>query len=139
MTPIPYLTFQGTCREAMQTYAEVFGGTLGPFMPVSQAPGFEIPPGKEDWVMHVGLEFAGGGAIYASDDIMGGTPPMQGASVLMEFPTAAEGAAAFARLSRGGSVRMDYGPTFWSPGFGTLTDRFGINWMISTTETLSAA
>ena len=32
----------------------------------------------------------------------------------------------------GGKVGMAFAPTFWSPGFGTFTDRFGIPWMINT-------
>lgn len=27
---------------------------------------------------------------------------------------------------------MPMSPTFWSPMFGTLTDRFGIPWMVDT-------
>ena len=26
---------------------------------------------------------------------------------------------------------MPYGETFWSPGYGSLTDRFGIPWMVN--------
>lgn len=138
MTPIPYHTFQGDCREAMTAYQRIFGGTLGPFMMATDAPDDYTPPeDKKNWVMHVGLEFEGGGAIYASDDIMGGTQPMAGMSIHMAFPTAKEGQDAFDALAEGGEVRMPYGPTFWTPGFGTLRDRWGKNWMISTTEPMS--
>jgi PhnB protein len=27
---------------------------------------------------------------------------------------------------------MPFGETFWSPGFGSLVDRFGIPWMVNT-------
>ncbi|MDU8943530.1 VOC family protein [Ovoidimarina sediminis] len=40
----------------------------------------------------------------------------------------------FDTLADGGQVRMAYKPTFRSPGFGTLTDRFGVHWMVSSTE-----
>jgi PhnB protein len=29
---------------------------------------------------------------------------------------------------------MDFAPTFWSPGFGSLVDRFGIPWMVNVTQ-----
>ena len=33
--------------------------------------------------------------------------------------------------SEGGQVAMPLAKTFWSPLFGMLTDRFGVNWMIT--------
>jgi hypothetical protein len=32
----------------------------------------------------------------------------------------------------GGKVGMAFGETFWSPGYGSLTDKFGIPWMVNT-------
>lgn len=63
---------------------------------------------------------------------------MSGASVMMSFATAAEGKAVFDRLSEGGAVQMAWAPTFWSAGFGTLTDRFGVKWMIGCDEEAKA-
>lgn len=139
MTPSIYLTFHGTCAEALSRYAEVLGGTVTAMMHVSEAPGADrFPPDKQDWVMHAEL-ILGEGRIMGADDIMGGTPPMRGASIMMSFPTVAKGKEVFEALAQGGEVRMEYQPTFFSPGFGTLTDRFGIQWMISTTEPLPGA
>ena len=41
---------------------------------------------------------------------------------------------AFARLAEGGEVLMPIQPTFWSPAFGMLTDRFGVSWLVSGAE-----
>ena len=35
-------------------------------------------------------------------------------------------------LSEGGEVTMPLTATFWSKGFGMLTDRFGVPWMVDT-------
>ena len=51
---------------------------------------------------------------------------------MLTFPTTERGREVFQALAQGGSIRMDYQQTFWSPGFGTLTDRYGTHWMIST-------
>lgn len=131
MTPTPYLIFQGTCREAMAFYADVFGGEVTMMMPADGAEGFEVAPEKAGWILHGEVRFDGG-VLMGSDDIMGQSPAMAGCSVMMALTTVEDGARAFARLAEGGHVEMDYGPTFWSPGFGTLSDRFGIRWMIST-------
>ena len=43
----------------------------------------------------------------------------------------AEGQRWFDQLSEGGRAVMPFGETFWSPGFGSLVDRFGVPWMIN--------
>ena len=43
----------------------------------------------------------------------------------------AEAEKLFKGLSAGGTVTMPLEKTFWSELFGMLTDKFGINWMMS--------
>ena len=129
----PYVFFQGTCAEAMQFYVDVFGGDIVMAMKASDMPDYPVPDDKKDWMAHMTVKFPSG-ALHGSDDIMGGSAPMAGCSIMMELPTAADGQTAFDQLAEGGQVEMPYEATFWSPGFGTLTDRFGTKWMISTTE-----
>jgi PhnB protein len=40
----------------------------------------------------------------------------------------------FDALKVGGRVVMAFEKTFWSPGYGALVDRFGIPWMVNTTQ-----
>jgi PhnB protein len=51
--------------------------------------------------------------------------------VSLSYPTAAEAKKIFDALVEGGSVTMPFGKTFWSEGFGMLTDRFGTPWMLN--------
>ena len=37
-----------------------------------------------------------------------------------------------AAKKEGGKVVMDFAETFWSPGYGSLVDRFGVPWMVNT-------
>jgi PhnB protein len=37
----------------------------------------------------------------------------------------------FNALAEGGSVQMPFQETFWAKGFGMLTDRFAIPWMVN--------
>ena len=134
MTPTPYLFFSGQCAEAIEAYAEIFGGEIDQRMPASEMPPeFPVPDDRKDWVMHSRIKI-GDGFLMASDDLMGDGEAMAGSSVLLDFPTAAEGKAVFDRLADGGEVEMAWAPTFWSAGFGMLTDRFGIKWMIGCDE-----
>jgi PhnB protein len=45
--------------------------------------------------------------------------------------SAVEGERIFNALADGGQVTMPFAKTFWSPGFGIFTDRFGTPWMIN--------
>ncbi|WP_306117679.1 MULTISPECIES: VOC family protein [unclassified Roseitalea] len=139
MHPIPYLFFNGQCRQALDFYADVFDGEVSGVMPASQMPPeFPVADDKKDWIMHARLG-VGDGAIMASDNIMETSAPMDGCSVMLSYPTAAEARAVFDRLAEGGEITMAFEPTFWAAGFGTLRDRFGVRWMIGSDEPPAAA
>ena len=134
MTPTPYVFFNGQCAEAIAAYVEIFGGEIMEQMPASGMPDeYPVPDDRKDWVMHSRIRI-GDGYLMASDYVMGECPAMAGASVMMSLPTAAQGKAAFDKMAAGGEVEMAWAPTFWAAGFGTLTDRFGIKWMIGCDE-----
>lgn len=130
MAPTPYLIFPGTCRQAMTRYAEIFGGEIESLMPVSEAPdAADLPDEQADWLLHVSLRIDGG-LLMGSDDLLGNANAMAGSLVMMDLPTVDRAQAAFRALSEGGMIEMPFGPNYWSPGFGTVTDSFGIRWII---------
>jgi len=129
-----YLFFNGNCAEAMKFYAEALGGSPQ-LMKASEMPeGVEnVPPQLRDQVMHARLEITGGAVLMASD-WMDTTPypGMSGFRACLAPASAADGQRIFDALSQGGRVDAPYGATFWSPGFGMLTDKFGVGWMVNT-------
>jgi PhnB protein len=128
---IPYLHFQGQCAEAMRYYQKVFGGTDLQIMGYDQMPPVEGQPPmpKSDRVMHSQMQVPGG-TLMASDFPPGQAGAPQGAvSIMLAPPTVAEGRRLFDAL-KGGGVVMEYGPTFFSKGFGMMKDQFGTHWMI---------
>jgi PhnB protein len=128
----PYLNFRGTCREAMTTYADIFGATDLQIMPFSDMPPDAAPPGTNpDLVMHSQFSAGPGAPLLASDVPDHWEMATQNATVFHGATDAARAQAVFDRLAAGGSVTMPLGPTFWSPAFGMLTDKFGTSWMIS--------
>jgi len=134
MQVIPYLFFNGNCAEAMETYARILGGKITQKFPASAAPAeIPVPDDRKDWVMHSELT-VDDRRIFASDDIMGESPPMAGTSIMLGFKTVDEGKRVFDELADGGAVSMPFGPTFWSAGFAAFTDRFGTRWMIDCEE-----
>jgi PhnB protein len=58
-----------------------------------------------------------------------------GFSVTLNMAQDRQGAErAFNALAAGGQVQMPFQKTFWSAGFGMLTDRFGVPWMVNCGE-----
>lgn len=133
MTVIPYLKFNGTCRTAMTHYAKVFGVEIEMMMTAAQMPDFNAPEGTQDHIAHASMKVAGG-EIYASDTFTEDSGAMDGCSVMVSLPSNVASRAAFNALAVDGTVEMPFQPTFWSGGFGTCTDQFGVKWMISSLE-----
>lgn len=132
MQPIPYLFFNTGCADAMRFYARVLGSPEPEIMPFAAMPEEvrnSMPAFPDDAVMHAALK-VGDGWIFASDDPSGDTPAMAGISLNLSFPTEEEARRVFDAFAEGGEVRMPLEPAFWTALFGTLTDRFGIRWMI---------
>jgi PhnB protein len=129
----PYLSFDGRCEEAIEFYRKAVGAEVIGLMrwkdhPEPASPS-TLPPGSENKVMHAALRI-GESTVMASDGRNGGKPVFQGVSLAIRVPTEADAERAFTALVDGGTVGMPLGKTFFSPRFGTLTDRFGVEWMV---------
>ncbi|MBO9500850.1 VOC family protein [Brevundimonas sp. A19_0] len=136
MKIVTSLSFPGTCREAFEFYAGVLGGEITAAMPYSDAPPeMPVPERIKDWMMHCWLQ-VGDQAIMGSDMHPDFTPDMNkvkdGFDVTLHFKDVEEARRIFDALSDGGEIRMPFAASFWSPGFGGFTDKFGVPWMINT-------
>ena len=131
----PYLMFGGRTEEALEFYKKAIDAEVVMIMRHSESP--EAPPpgmlteGWEKKIMHSAFR-VGGTMVMASDgcsteDGKG----FSGITLSIGVPDEATADRFFARLSEGGQVTMPLEKTFWSPKFGMLTDRFGVNWMIN--------
>jgi PhnB protein len=129
----PYLFFGGRCEEALAFYGQALGAEVEMIMRYSESPEAPPPgmlqPGFEDKVMHASFRVRGI-PLMASDGC-DEKSTCSGFRLALSVPTEAEAQKAFAALADGGSVQMPLTKTFWSPLFGMLTDRFGLEWMVS--------
>ena len=135
MKIVTSLSFRGQCREAFEFYAKVLGGKVTAAMPYGEGPpGMPMEPKHKDWLMHCWLE-VGDQAIMGADMDLAWAhnidKPKNGFDVTVHTDDAAVAKRWFDALSEGGKVGMPFGETFWSPGYGSLTDRFGIPWMVN--------
>ena len=130
-----YLTFDGTCAEAMRFYERVFGGKLDLMTFANSPMANDAPKGSENRIMHARL-LLDGRSLMASDSMPGQpTHGMHGFSVSMGYPTVAAAEKIWKALGEGGTVNMPLQKTFWAEAFGMLTDRFGTPWMINCENT----
>lgn len=132
---IPYLAFDGNCREAMRFYEQVLGlgATLEMMMSGGDSPvAAHIPPEHAERILHARLRFADGSCIYAGD-APAAMPyeGIKGVTITMSYPSTAEAERVFNALADGGRVTMPLGPMFWARSAGMLTDRFGTPWAIN--------
>ena len=56
----------------------------------------------------------------------------KGMSVTVAADTVEDARRFFDELVDGGTAAIPFGPQPWSKGFGLLTDRFGVTWVIDT-------
>jgi PhnB protein len=124
-----YLTFDGSCREAMKFYAKCLGAELQ-LMPFSEGPG-EVPKEAGDRILHAKL--TKGLAVLMASDTMPGMPLQRGNnfSVSINCESLQEIEELFTALGEKGKVSMPLQDAFWGARFGMLTDQFGINWMFN--------
>lgn len=129
-----YLFFNGRCEEAIEFYRDVLGAEVLMLMRMKDSPDPQPPemaqPGNENKVMHASLRI-GNSTVMASDGQCGGQAVFQGFSLAATVPDENEARRVFNALADGGQIRMPLSKTFFSPCFGTVADRFGIEWMVN--------
>jgi PhnB protein len=128
----PYLFFKGRCEEAIAFYNTALGAEVEMLMRFEQSPA-PVPegmlePGFEKKVMHATVRIKGIQVMMS--DGCDSKGKFEGFRLALSLPTEAEAKAAFDALAAGGKVEMPLTKTFWSPAYGMLTDRFGLEWMV---------
>jgi PhnB protein len=134
MELVPYLFFNGRCEEAIGFYQEALGAKVPVLMRAKDSPvpppGGKIPPGSENKIMHCEVQI-GDVRFMASDGMASGGPSFKGFSLSLGYTDRNKADQAFDALAQGGKIDMPLGETFWSPRFGMVTDRYGVQWMIT--------
>lgn len=134
-----YLNFAGNTEEAFNFYRSVFGGEFqGPihrFKDIPPSPGqAPIPEAVKDQVMHVALPILGGHVLMGTD-----APAEMGFKLTignnvylsLNVDTRAETERLFNALAAGGKVEQPLADMFWGAYYGSLKDKFGVQWMFN--------
>lgn len=129
---IPYLFFNGNCREAMNFYQQCFGGKLE-LMPYSNAPEAmqnACGNGAKDQIMHSSLT-NDSFMLMASDWPDGKANQGNNISLNIQCETIDEIENLFKKLSVEGKITQPLSDTFWDSRFGMLIDKYDIHWMLN--------
>ena len=130
----PYIFFYGKCEEALEFYKRALGGTYEMQRVSDSGMAGQMPPDAGNRVMHASFT-ADNLKFMASDgrDVKTVDPDAGNISLAIEGEDRAEGQRIFDAFSEGGNVAMPLGDAPWGDGgkFGMLTDRFGIEWMVT--------
>jgi PhnB protein len=134
----PYLNFPGTTEEAFNFYKSVFGGEFTSVQRFKDTPeSGRVPASELDKIMHIALPIGKGNILMATDALESmGHKLTSGNNFHISISTDSEEEAkkVFKALSEGGTVTIPLDKMFWGAYFGMLTDKFGVQWMVSYQE-----
>jgi len=132
-----YLNFAGQSEEAFGFYRSVFGGEFSSLIRFKDMPmpGVDLPKEAEDKMMHIALP-VGNDILMASDALesMGQKlVPGNNSYISVHLDSKDEASRVYQALSAGGAVEMAIADQSWGDYWGSFTDKFGVQWMVSYT------
>jgi PhnB protein len=143
ITTTTHLNFHGEAREALEFYHSVFGGrvsiaTYGDFGMPADAPGasnvvfgqVETDEGFRVMAYDIPGPVTGPAATVSTRRENGMTMTDESFFVSVRGETLAEVQRYWAALAVGATVVAGLAASAWSPGFGMLTDAFGVTWIL---------
>jgi len=135
-----YLNFRNQTEEAFNFYKSVFGGefTDNGFMRFGDVPPQEgmppMPDTDKNLIMHVELPILGGYLLMGSDapESMGfNLNSGNNVHIMLEPDSRTETKRLFDSLATGCTNEMPLQEMFWGAYYGSLTDKYGVQWMFN--------
>ncbi|MFT9600249.1 VOC family protein [Mesobacillus sp.] len=132
---VPYLVTNGNGQEAVEFYKNALGAeviSLQTFGEMPPNPEYPLPEEAKDRVLNAQLKISNASLMLS--DTFPGQPYQLGSQVTVALllNDAAEAKEIFEKLQVDGKVTMPIQETFWSPAYGQVTDKFGVEWQVST-------
>ncbi len=126
---IPFLNYAGQCAEAIEFYENIFkieDKNVAYFKDMPVNPNGSFPKEMDNYVLHAEMKIEG--STIWMGDMPEGVNAGDVVSLSVVFDTPEKVQETFAKLKVGGTVFCDVAPTFYSPMFGTVKDKFGVIW-----------
>ena len=131
MKVLANIDFDGDCREAFTAYARILGGDVRAMISHRDMPEMSdsVPEDRKDRILHAWIDIKDQ-ALMGQD--MQEFSGRKGMSVTVAADTVDDAHRIFKDLVDGGTAGIPFGPQPWSKGFGLLTDRYGVTWVVDT-------
>jgi PhnB protein len=126
---VPYLNFDGNCREAMTFYKTCLGADLH-LITLGEMDG-KTPDAIKDRIMHASL--TKGSVSLMASDIMPDMPFQKGTnfSVSVHPESVEEIERVWKAFRDGATIQQKLDDAPWGARFGMLVDKFGVRWMFN--------
>jgi PhnB protein len=130
----PYLYFDGNTREAVHFYEKALGGIvmgITRFGDMPADPNYPLSEDMKNRVMHAHLK-VGEADLMFSDTYEGMSyQPGNTIQIAIHLKDEARAREIFTALEDGGQVVIPLHKTDWSPLFGMVKDKFGVNFNVN--------
>lgn len=124
----PCIHFNGNCDEAINFYQEALAAEVKEIFYAKDAPEANTESLLPNNVIHSEVIICG--INFSLTD--GSNTPISGThiSFLINYSTEEEVRTAFEKLAVGGNIIESLAEVFWSPLYGYVIDKFGVNWQV---------
>ena len=132
---IPYLVMDGNAKEAIEFYEMALNAEIlfsQSFGEMPENPEFPLPEDVKDRVSHATIKV--GETELMLSDTFPGQPHISGNQVTICITTddSERSRQMYNALKQEGQVTMPLQETFFSPAYGSVVDKFGVNFQIFT-------
>ena len=126
----PYFIFNGQARSAIAFYAQALNLSHSEIKTYGESP---VPhdPKHKDWVMHCELIKDGKTFAMIADSPEVSMDKNTNVQLSINYNELSPMEDAFSKLSKNGKITMPLAKQFWNATYGTLTDPFGVHWMMN--------
>ncbi len=135
----PWINFNGNAEEAFTFYKSVFGGEFTKMVRFKDlaSPEFQVPDTEANKLMMIALPIGNGSMLAANDvpSFMGQVNENENRSkILVSAKSREEAERLFNGLSVGGKIEGPMGDSPWGTYFGMFRDKYGIEWVIESSD-----
>lgn len=130
-----YINFNGNGKEALEFYHGIFGGTVesDTFGEFNEQSGGAMPTPDEDKDKLMHAQLTGEHVELMISDVPSTWPAMPEASNIVLSLSGSDDAKLreyWDKLADGGKITQPLEQAPWGGTFGSLTDKFGVSWMV---------
>ncbi|WP_211342361.1 VOC family protein [Aquisalibacillus elongatus] len=129
----PYFMFNGNGIEAVEFYKDVFDAEVVEFKTYAELP--DAKEGDESLLLHANLTIAGNDIMLSDTDQENPIEVGTNVSVAVVTDDADQTSDMYRKIRENdGEEVMPLHETFFSPAYGKVKDKFGIEWQLATAK-----